>query len=99
MGRTGWAIRTLELGVSALVLGGLRYVASRGLGGVWPGILVSGVFSWLGFQLVLSFVRGVEGLETRVKPLHAILAGCLSLGAACGGRRLLSSFGHQLVVA
>jgi len=98
MGRTGWAIRTLELGVSALVLGGLTYVASRGLGGVWPGILVSGVFSWLGFQLVLSFVRGVEGLETRVKPRHAILAGCLSLVAACGALGLLFSFGQQLVI-
>jgi len=98
MGGGQWPLRTWELGVSALVLGGLMYLASRGMGGVWPGILVSGVFSWFGFQLVLSFVRGVGRLETRVQPRHAILAGCLSLVAACGALGLLVSFGQQLII-
>ena len=87
----------LQVGVTALALGVLIFLASRGLDRGWGGILLSGVFSWFGFELTLSFVRRVGRLQTRIQPRHAILGGCVGLIAACGAGGLLLFFGQQLV--
>jgi hypothetical protein len=86
-----------KVGVTALALGVLIYLASRGLDRGWAGVLLSGVFSWFGFELTLSFVRRVGRLQTRIQPRHAILGGCLGFVAACGAGGLLLFFGQQLI--
>lgn len=95
--KMGFTTRMLRVGAGALAIGALLYFASRGIGGGWPGILLSGTFSWFGFELVLSFVRAIGREQTRIQPRHAILGGCLALVAACGAGGLLLFFGQQLV--
>lgn len=89
--------RILQVGVTALAIGALIFLASRGLDRGLAGILLSGTFSWFGFELTLSFVRRVGRLQTRIQPRHAILGGCLGLVAACGAGGLLLFFGEQLI--
>jgi hypothetical protein len=96
--RVGFATRMLQVGVGALALGVLIYLSARSVGGGWAGILVSGLFSWVGFELALAAGRGVERFQIRMRPRHAFIGGCLTLIGACGVGSMLLAFGQQLVL-
>ena len=88
--------RVLEVGVGALVIGGLVFFASRSVGGGLAGVLLSGLVSWLAFELGISIVTGLGPVPTQVKPRYRFLTGCVTLIAGGLGVGLILLSGQLL---
>ena len=93
-----FASRVLKVGVVALAIGLLIYLASRSSGGGVAGILLSAMLAWFAFELALSVVGGIWRMRKRVQGRHTILGGCLTGLAACGVGGLLLFFGYQVLL-
>ena len=94
----GFVSRVLQVGVVSLAFGVLIYLASRSVGGGLAGIGLSGLFSWLGFEVALSLVRDIWRFRKRVEPRHTMLGGCVAVIAGFATSGFILLFGRQMIL-
>jgi hypothetical protein len=83
-GRQGRLVNlVLYIGVAALVVGVLIYLAARSFGGGLAGSLILALISWPFFEGAWSLVARIWRLYVRVTPRHQYVGGCLGLILIC----------------
>lgn len=86
------------LGLAALAIGVLIYLAARSFGGGLAGSLILALISWPFIEGAWLAVRAIWRLHLRVKPRHETTAGCLGLIVVCAvGGYLWTSGGWAIL--
>jgi hypothetical protein len=93
-----WANLSLRIGIWALALGVLVFLAARSVGGGVAGIILSALLWWGVFEFAVLPVRATWSEGRRLTPQHATLGGCLTLISICGGGGIFLLFGPSLIL-